>query len=307
MSRLQANGTLENKGMGWKGLWGLLKDTALGWSGGYTFTLGAALAFYGAFALAPTLLIAIALAGILYGDEAAKGQLDATLVDALGPALARAIADTLTYVHVSRSGWTATFVGFGLVVFAATGLFTQLQLALNSIWGVQPRPGLGFWYLLRGRFLAFMLVLGIGALLVLSIIANTVILALHARLSQDDRAAALPLWQGADWLLSLILLTLLITMMYKLLPDAIVDWRYVWVGAFITALLFALGNYLICQYLYRAAPASVYGPAGSLVVVMLWVYYSSQILLFGAEFTKHFAKRYGKPIQPAEYAVCRPW
>jgi membrane protein len=290
----------------WKDLVGLVKETAYGWSEPHTFQSGAALAFYGAFALAPTLVIAIALAGIFFGEEAAKGRLDATLADALSPSVAQAIAETLTYVHITRSGWAATLAGFGLVLFAATGIFMQLQLSLNAIWGVQPKPGRSVWNIIRSRFLAFLLVLGVGALLLLSLIVNAGLVALHAYLPPVSRSGEPFVWEAVDALVSLGLLTVLFAMLYKLLPDAIVSWRDVCVGAFITALLFALGNYLICQYLYWAVPASLYGPAGALVVVMLWVYYSSQILLFGAEFTKHFANKYGQPMRPAAYAMCRP-
>jgi membrane protein len=292
--------------MRWKDLIGLLRQTASGWSAQHTFQFGAALAFYAAFALAPLLVIAIALAGIFFGEDAAQGRLDATLEDALGPTVARAIAETLTYVHVTGSGWAVTAVGIGLVLFAVTGMFVQLQMALNAIWGVQPRPGWGLWGMVRGRAFAFVLVLCVGALLLFSLIVNTALLALRARLSPASWAGESLVWEAVDWFLSLVLLTLLVAMIYKLLPDTIIAWRNVWFGALITALLFALGNYLICQYLYWAVPASAYGPAGCLVIVMLWVYYSSLILLFGAEFTKHFADRYGKPTRPAAYAVCRP-
>jgi membrane protein len=292
--------------MRWKNLIGLVRETVDGWSKGDSFQLGAALAFYGVFALAPTLVIAIAVAGILFGEDAAKGRLDSQLAEAVGPTVAQAFAEVLTSVHVNRSGWTVTLIGFGLILFAATGMFLQLQLALNNIWGVQVKPGRGFWNMIRSRLLAFVLVLGVGALLLLSLIANAAMVAVRAYLPPAYWSSEPYLWDGADWLLSLVLLTLLFAMIFKLLPDAIIAWRNVWVGAFITAVLFALGNYLICQYLYRAAPASVYGPAASLVVVMLWVYYSSQILLFGAEFTKHFADRCGHPMRPAAYAVCRP-
>jgi membrane protein len=292
--------------MRWKVLMGLVKETAYGWSEPHTFQSGAALAFYGAFALAPTLVIAIALAGIFFGEDAAKGRLDAALTDALSPSVAQAIAETLTYVHVTGSGWTATLAGFGLVLFAATGIFMQLQLSLNTIWGVQPKPGRSVWNMIRSRLLAFLLVLGVGALLVLSLIVNAGLVALHAYLPPVSRSGEPFVWEAVDAIVSLVLLTVLFAMLYKLLPDAIVSWRDVWVGAIITALLFALGNYLICQYLYRAVPAFVYGPASSLVVVMLWVYYSSQILLFGAEFTKHFANKCGQPMRPASYAMCRP-
>jgi membrane protein len=217
--------------------------------------------------------------------------------------VAQAFVEALTHVHVTGSGWKATVIGIALVLFASTGLFTQLQLTLNVIWGVKPKPGRSFWNVLRGRFFAFVVVVGTGALLVLSLIANTALLALNSYLGSTNWSGEYYMWEGMDWVLTLMLQTLLFALIYKLLPDAIITWRDVAIGAFITALLFGLGNFLICQYLYRAAPASVYGPAGSLVVIMLWVYYSSQILLFGAEFTKNFANKYGKPMQPAKYAV----
>jgi membrane protein len=289
--------------MQWKGLIGLVKETASGWYGSESFQLGAALAFYGAFALAPILVIAIAMAGVLFGQDAAEGQLAASLETALGLAVGRALVETLTHVHFSGSGWTATWIGLGLVLFGATPMFIQLQAALNAIWGVQPKPGSGLWAMIRGRFLAFVLVLAFGALLVLLLIANAVLAAVHGFLPTASWSGDSYLWEGVHWLLLLGLLTLLFAMIYKLLPDAIIAWRDVWVGAAITAVLFALGNYFIGFYLGRMAPGFTYGAASSIMVVMLWVYYSSQVLLFGAELTKNFTQRYGKPVRPAEYAT----
>jgi membrane protein len=292
--------------MRWKDLIALVSETSNGWSERQIFQLGAALAFYGVFALAPTLVIAIAVAGMLFGESAAQGHLAATLDGALGPAVAQAIAEILAKVHVTRSGWTGTLLGVGLVLVAATGLFTQLQMALNVIWGVQPKPGRGLWNIIRNRFLAFVLVLGIGALLLVSLITSTALVALDDFLPPASRSGEHFLWDGVNWLLSLGLLTVLFAMIYKLLPDAIIAWHDVWVGALITALLFTLGNYLIGQYLYHTTSTTTYGPASSPVVVMLWVYYSSQILLFGAELTKTFADKYGQPMRPAKHAMCRP-
>ncbi|HEY1376424.1 MAG TPA: YihY/virulence factor BrkB family protein [Gemmataceae bacterium] len=292
--------------MNWKDLVGLVRETIRGWSGRQTFQLGAALAFYAAFALAPTLVLAVALAGVVFGDDAAQGRLTSVLRDALGPTVSQAVTETLTYVHLTRSGWTASWVGFGLILFAATALFTQLQLALNAIWEVRPKPGRGLWVMVRNRFLAFLLVLGTGALLLVSLTTNSVLIVLHDLLPAPSAPRGLYLWDGLNWLTSLGLMTLLLAMIFKLLPDAVITWRDVVVGAFITAVLFGLGNYLICQYLCRFAAGGVYGAAGSLTVVMLWVYYSSQILLFGAEFTRHFADRHGEPIRPAAHAMCHP-
>jgi membrane protein len=288
-----------------KDLYDLMRDTVSGCRDRDTFQLGAALAFYAAFALAPILVIAIALAGIFFGEEAAKGQLDATLTEATGPVMAKAVIDTLADVHMSKSGWIATVFGVGFVLFAATGLVIQLQTALNVIWEVQPKPGQSVWNMMRSRFFAFMLIVGIGALLVLSLIANTALATLRARAPETFGMGQFVLWESVDWLLSILLQTLLFAMIFKLLPDAKIAWRDVWIGALITAVLFALGNFLFSHYLRWAAPASVYGPAGSAVVLLLWVYFSSQSLLFGAEFTKHFANKYGNRMRPADYATSR--
>jgi membrane protein len=291
--------------MHWKDVFELLKHTASGWLERETFQHGAALSFYAAFALAPTLVIAIALAGIVFGEDAAKGQLDVVLSEAFGPNVARAFVDMLAYVHVTGSGWIATLIGFGLVLFAATGLFIQLQLALNAIWGVPPRQGFSLWAMVRSRLMAFILLLVIGALLFVSLIGNAVLGFLRTRLANAAWSIEPLVWEGMDWLLSLVLLTLLCAIIFKLLPETLVAWRDVWTGAAATAVLFVLGNFLFCQYVCRAAPATVYGPAGSLVVVMLWVYYSSQILLFGAELTKQIAVRYRTPIHPADNGIGR--
>ncbi len=291
--------------MRWKTLVSLVRATASGYFAGDSFQFGAALAFYGVFALAPMLVIAIALAGLFFGEDAAKGRLDATLADALGDTMAQAFAEILTYVHLSHSGGIAALIGLVVTLFAVTALFIQLQLALNAIWDVQPRPGRGFWNALRSQLTAFVLMLLIGVLLLISLVAHAAMVTVHAFFPipfwQNERL----FWEGVDWTVLIVLITLLFAMIFKVLPDAQIAWRNVWIGALITALLFMLGNYLFCQYLYHFAPVAVYGPASCLVVVMLWVYYSSQILLFGAEFTKHFAKECGKPVQPAPYAMGR--
>jgi membrane protein len=292
--------------MRWKVLVGLVRATASGYFAGDSFQFGAALAFYAVFALAPTLLIAIGLAGIFFGEDAAKGRLDATLADALGHTMAQAFTESLTYVYLSHSGGIAALIGFIVILFAVTALFIQLQTALNAIWGVQPKPGRGFWNALRNQLIAFVLIVIFGALLLLSLVANAAMVAVHALLPVPFWSDEPLFWEGVDWVLLILLITFLFAMIFKLLPATQIAWHNVWVGAFITAVFFMLGNYLFCLYLYHFAPASVYGPASSLVVVMLWVYYSSQILLFGAEFTKHFASECGKPVQPAPYAMSRP-
>src|SRR5262245_33628686 len=221
-----------------KDLLDLIKATATGWYRSKTFQYGAALAFYGAFALAPMLVVAIAIAGILFGEEAAQGTLVESLGKVLGPVVSVAIVDSLTYVYVSQTGGIVTIIGLGFVLFAVTSMFIQLQAALNDIWGVQPKPSRGIRGMLHGRFFAFLLMIGVGALLLLLLIANAVLTAMHAYLPAEAWTKDSYLWVGMKWLLLLTLHTLLFAMIYKLLPDAIITWRDTWIGALITAVLF---------------------------------------------------------------------
>lgn len=280
-------------------LFGVTKEAVRSWLQHRTFEQGAALAYYGVFALAPTLVIAIAAAGMLFGQKAAQGQLASRLDQVVGPAVAQAIADTLDNVHVRRSGGVATLIGFGLLAFGATGVFIQLQTTLNSLWGVQPKAGGVVWAVVRARLLAFALVACIGGLLLVSLAASTALSAVRAYLPPSSISETFYLWEGLHWALSLGLLTVLFAMIYKLLPDVRIAWADVWIGGAVTAVLFVLGNFAIGQYLGRSAASSAYGAAGSLVVVMLWVYYSSQVLLLGAIFTKSFAARRGQ-LTPAD-------
>jgi membrane protein len=201
--------------------------------------------------------------------------------------VAGAFAETLAYVHVTGSGWTATLLGAALTIVAATGLFLQLQISLNAIWGDPAKPGNSLLRILRKRFTAFATVVGIGVLLLLLLVANAVVVAMRASLRDAHWATQARIWSGAEWFLLFVLLVLLFAMIYKLLPDVVIPWREVWIGALITALLFVVGNYLIGYFMGRIAPTFAYWAASSLVVVMLWVYYSSQTLLFGAELTKN--------------------
>jgi membrane protein len=289
--------------MRWKELWGVLKEAALAWYGDKTFQLGAALAYYGIFAIAPMIVITLAVAGMVLGEDAAAGRLVGQLRQTVSPLVAQAIADTLGYVHLTRSGLLATLIGAGVLLFAVAGLFTQLQSALDTIWEVKPKPGLGIWASVRMRLMSFLLVGVVGALLLASLVATTALSAVSGYLPAAELPGGFTLLEVLNWALSLGLLTLMFALTYKLLPDVEIAWRVVWVGAITTAGLFTLGNYAISLYLGRTSAASAYGAAGSLVVVLLWVYYSSQIMLFGAELTRAYAKHFGEPVRPSANAV----
>jgi membrane protein len=283
----------------------LLVSAVRHWWEADTFQLGAALAYYGIFAVAPILVVALAVAGMVFGEEAARGHLAEQLREVVGPAVAAAIEETLRSVHTTGSGWLATLLAVGVLLVAALGLFTQLQSALNTIWDVRPRSA-GLWRVVRDRFWSFLLVLSIGGLLLASLIASAALTAASRFIDLSDWPGGKYLLFALHWLVLLGLLSVLFALSYKVLPDVPINWSDVWVGAGVTALLFAVGSYLIGLYLGLASPASAYGAAGSLVVVLLWIYYSSQVVLFGAEFTRAYAEKCGKERRPADNAEALP-
>jgi membrane protein len=289
--------------MNWRAIWELLKDTAEEWLSSETLTLGAALAYYSIFSIAPILVIALAIAGMVFGPQAAQGELTGQLEKAVGPAIAPAIVSTLRYTHQSGTGWWATTVGVIVLLVGAVGVFSQLQTSLNSIWAVAPKPGRGVWSVVKQRLLSFLMVLVMGGLLLLSLIVSTTLSALGSLVSLPELAGSIYLWRALEWAISLGLLTLLIAVIFKVLPDVEIDWGDVWVGAFVSAILFTLGSYLIGLYLGWSSVSSAYGAAGSLVVLLMWVYYSSQVFLFGAEFTRVYMNRHGRRIEPAHNAI----
>ncbi len=251
-----------------------------------TFTLGAALAYYTAFSLAPLLLIAVAIAGVVFGDEAAEGRLSQELKSSVGPAVADAIQSTLSAARASASTSTATLVGFVVLLFGAAGVFGQLQTSLNTIWEVPPKTSGGILGWIKSRFLSFTMVLGTGLLLLILLAASTGLTALGDRLLQGDAHVA----QSANHALSFAMLTMVFAVIFKVLPDCEVAWSNVWVGAAVTAGLFTLGKYLLGLYFAHFSVGSPYGAAGSLAVILVWDFYASLILLLGAQFTQVFSE-----------------
>lgn len=278
----------------------LLKAAFWRWWDDNTFRLGAALAYYTTFSLAPIVLISVAIAGLVFGEGTARTQLLSEINNTLGSRVGQAIGDIAQYTQDTGTGGVATAISLVVLLFGATGVFAQLQDALNTIWGVQRRQGLGLWQSVKDRFWSFTVVLGIGFLLLVSLIFSAVLAALSRWLTPSALPGSTYLWQAVNGLLSFGLVTVLFALIYKLLPDIKIAWGDVWVGAVMTALLFTLGKYLISLYLGQSSWISAYGAAGSLIVVLLWVYYSSQIFLFGAEFTYVYASRSGKPLIPKE-------
>ena len=281
---------------------GLIKESFKEWRKDGALDLGAALAYYTIFSLAPLLLIVIGVAGLVWGREAVQGQLVAQLQGLVGPQGGQAIQTIVANAGKHGNGVLATIVGVVTILFGATGVFVQLQNALNRVWSVEAKPGKGLWSFIRTRLISFGMVLGIGFLLLVSLVLSAAVAALNTW-AIGMMPGVEVLVQILTFLVSFALTTLLIAMIYKVLPDVEIAWRDVWIGAATTALLFTVGKFLIGLYLAKSSVASTYGAAGSLVILLLWIYYSSQILFLGAEFTEVYASRYGSRIRPSEHAV----
>lgn len=264
--------------------------------------LAAAIAYYSAFAIAPLLLLTIAIAGIFFGDKAIQGQLGAQLDNVIGPEGAGAIQEILKNARLEGDGGLATLISIAMLIVAATGLFGQLQDALNTVWEVAPKPGRGLVRTIRTRLTGFLLILGAGALLLLSIVASAAVTFMNQHMGGFIPGSEI-LSQALQLGISLALVTLVFALIFRVLPDVDVRWRDVWMGAIITAILFTIGKQLLGLYLARSSVTSAYGAAGSLAVILLWVYYSAQILLFGAEFTQVYARRHGNVINPSRDAI----
>lgn len=265
--------------------------------------LGAALAYYSAFSLAPLVIIAIGIAGLVFEEQAARGGIVREIEGTIGHTAAVAVEDMVKHTSQSgQSGWAA-LTGLAVLLFGASGVFIQLQDALNTIWKVAVKPGRGLWNLIKDRFLSFAVVLGTGFLLLISLVVSAALSGLGQWLMQLGLPGGPGAWNAVNMLVSFGFITLLFAIIFKLLPDATVAWHDVWIGAVVTALLFTAGKYLLGLYLGQGSTTSAFGAAGSLVLILIWVYYSSQIMLFGAEFTQVYANRFGSHVVPTENAI----
>ncbi len=288
--------------MRFKVVWGLLKETFAEWNKDKVSRLAAALAYYTIFSLAPLLIIAIAIAGAVFGKAAANGEIVGQLQGLIGKPGADLIQTAITNASQPKQGNIASIVSVIVLLFGASGLFAQLQDALNTIWEVQPKPGRGIIPMIRDRFLSFGMVLGVGFLLIVSLVASA-ILGTVSTYFHNFLPGADFLWQIVNFVLSFAVTTLLFGLIFKLLPDVKIVWSDVWIGAALTSGLFSVGRFVLGQYLGSNSFGSIYGAAGTLVVILAWIYYAAQILFVGAEFTKVYARKYGSKIVPADNAI----
>jgi membrane protein len=280
----------------------VLKETWSDWNEDKAPRLAAALAYYTAFSLAPLLVIAIAIAGLVFGQEAARGQVSSQIQGLLGPEGAEAVETMIAGSSKQSSGILAAVIGFATLLFGASGLFGQLKDAMNTIWEVQPKPGQGIMATIKQNFFSFTMVLGTGFLLLVSLLLSAVLAGLVG-FFQNALPGADWLWLVVNFLVGFAVTTGVFALIFKFVPDAKIAWGDVWIGAAVTSLLFSIGRFALGWYLGNGSFSSSYGAAASLVIVLLWVYYTAQILFFGAEFTQVYARRYGSRIEPAPNAV----
>lgn len=267
--------------------------------------LGASVAFYTLFAIAPVLLMAIAIAGLVFGAEAVRGEIVGQIDHLVGREGGLAVQALLEGASRRKSGVTATIVGSLTLLLAATGAFLELQVALNTIWRVKPKPIGQLKAFVMNRLQSFGLVLAIGFLLLVSLAVSAALAALNTWLSSLSPTNT-ALWSIVNAVVSMAVTTGLFAILFRFLPDVRLQWRDVTTGAVVTALLFSVGQQVIGWYLGQSTVASSYGAAGSVMVLLLWVYYSCQIVLFGAEFTRVWSARHGSKPQPSSFAEKDP-
>ena len=293
--------------MTYKDVPGLFKAAAVNWVDDYAQSMGAALAFYTMFSIAPLLLIVISVAGFFFGEEAARGEIFGQLHELLGASGALAVQGLLESAGKPAENLLTAVLGLLFLYIGATSVFAELQDALNRIWKVPTKPeGSGLWRLVRARLLSFGMILGIGFLLMVSLAFSAGLAALN-RWWEPLFVGWVGVVRTLELALSVVLATAVFAMIYKAMPRARIAWKDVWIGAIVTSMLFILGKFLIGAYIGKSGISTGFGAAASLVIVLLWVYYSAQIFLFGAEFTWAYAHKFGsRKGQPKTTALSSP-
>jgi len=283
-------------------VWQLVKETGSGWDEDNVARLAAALAYYTLLSIAPLIVLAVAVTGLAFGEEAARQHIAGELAGVVGTGAADAIQAIAKNARAPGTGALSIAVGVVVLLFGASGVFGELQAALNTVWDVAPKPGRGIWGIVKDRFFSFTLVVGVAFLLLVSLVVSAALTWVGQVFEQTLPGGAM-VWQVLNFCISLGVVTALFALIFKTLPDVRIHWRDVWVGAAVTAGLFTLGKFGLGLYLGSAGVSSAYGAAGSIVALVIWVYYSAQVLLVGAEFTEAYARRFGSRIEPDDQAV----
>jgi len=286
-----------------RSVFSLLKNTATAFSNDNAFKLSASLSYYTIFALGPLLIIVISLSAIVYGKEVVEGRLQEQLSHLLGADAALQIQNILSNAQQTHATTMGAVVGFIVLFIGATGVFTEIQGSINFIWSVRAKPKKSWLKYLLNRLISFSLIIGLGFVLLVSLIINALLTLLSETLTKKFPHFPVGLFNLTNSLIILTVITCLFAVIYKVLPDAIIAWKDAWIGSIFTAALFLLGKFFIGYYLGKSNLGVTYGTAASVVIILAWVYYSSLILYFGAEFTKVYALHSGEGIRPKETAV----
>lgn len=286
-----------------KGLWNVAKDSINGFIDDRVLKLSGALAYFTVFSIGPMLLVMIFFADLFYGREAIEGNIFSQLQGFVGPAAAEQIQNIIRNATLSGKTSFTAVIGFVTLLLGATSVFAEIQDSINMIWNLKPKPKKGWLKIIMNRLLSFSIVVSLGFVLLVSLVVNGLIEGFMNRLQAQFPEMTVVLVYIINLVITFLIITLLFAIIFKVLPDAIIRWKDVIVGSMTTAILFMIGKFGITYYIGRSDIGSSYGAAGSLVVLLLWVYYSSMILYFGAEFTKAYACAYGSRILPSRYAV----
>jgi membrane protein len=286
-----------------KGIWVVLKESFNGFSNDKVAKLSASLAYYTIFSLGPLLICIIYLCGIFFGREAVQGNIYHQIEGFVGRDAAIQLQDIIKNAAITSKGNIAAIIGFIALLLGATSVFAEIQDSINMIWGLKPKPKMGLLKLLITRLMSFGVIVSLGFLLLVSLSITALIEALNNRLKAAFPDMAIVIFYIINLIITLSVTTLLFGVIFKVLPDAKIKWKDVLAGAIATSILFMIGKFAISFYISKSNVGTTYGTAGSLIILLLWIYYSSFILYFGAEFTKSYAMKYGSEIHPNEYAV----
>lgn len=294
---------MATKKLSFKGLWHIIKNSFSGFSNDNVTKLSASLAYYTMFSMGPLLVMIIALCGVFLGRDAIEGKIYTQLQQFLGPDTALQLQQIIKNAFVSGKGNIAIIIGSISLLIGATSVFAEMQDSINRIWGLKPKPKRGWVKMLQNRFLSFSVIISLGFLLLVSLAVASLVEALSNRLKTAYPGVTVVVLYIINLVITMGITSLIFAVIFKVLPDAKIRWRDVIAGSITTAILFMLGKFGISFYIGKSHVGTTYGAAGSLVVLLLWIYYSSIILYLGAEFTKAYAVEYGSPIMPSEYAV----
>lgn len=287
----------------WNQAWKLIKETAEKFKEDDPVIYGAGIAFFMIFSMPPILIIIISVAGVFFGEQAVEGELSQQISKLVGSSSAEAIEGIVKNARMSGTSTMATIIGVATLIFSATVVFNFIQKSLNKIWQVKPKPERSFVKFLTDRLISFSMIIVFGFLMLVTLMVDTILAILRNYLKESFAGMTTMILEGANFIISFTIVSFIFALIFKFLPDAKIRWKDVGIGAIVTAFLYTVGKYLIGYILGKTSIASTYGAAGSLAAILLWVFYSTLIMLIGAEFTQVYSKDIGKKIRPKKHAV----